>query len=81
MVSAVYLVLVACLSAWVAHQKGRNLYARFPLGLVFGVIAVIALAAIPSHRPPKWYLADLSDPPPAEEPQPEEDGASESRDG
>ncbi len=66
-VSAVYLVLVACLSAWVAHQKGRNPYAWFPLGLVFGVIAVIALAGLPSHRPPRWYLADLSDTPPDEE--------------
>lgn len=61
-ISLVYLVLVAILTAWLAHQKGRNPYAWFPLGLVFGVIGVIALAGLPSHRPPKWYLADLSAP-------------------
>ena len=35
-------------------------------------VPLSSLAAIPSLQPPKWYLDDLGDKPPAEERQPDE---------
>lgn len=44
------LLFVAAVSAAVAHSRGRSIVAWFVLGLLFNVLALIAVAVLPSRR-------------------------------
>ncbi|MCY3801383.1 MAG: hypothetical protein OXG46_07370 [Chloroflexi bacterium] len=44
-----YWASLALLVGWVAAEKGRPYFRWLVLGLVFGVFALIALAAVPSR--------------------------------
>ena len=45
---------------FIAREKGRNPKAWFVLGLLFGIIALITLAAIPSVSTTKATIANVS---------------------
>lgn len=51
----IFLLWVVCagFSAFVAKQKNRDSVGWFFLGLLFGPIALLALAAIPPLDPPR----------------------------
>lgn len=43
-------VILACVVAWVANERGRDVYAWGVLGFFIGFIALIILVCVPSKK-------------------------------
>lgn len=48
---------IAFLSAYLAHKRGRNPYAWFAIGFIFGIFGIFAIFFAPSKK--RFKLADI----------------------
>ena len=56
-----YAAILGLLCSWVAKQKNRNSDNWFFLGAILGVLALIALAAVPALEKIEYSVEDLSE--------------------